>query len=137
MNTIIGKDATFVGTLDVKGAVRIDGTVKGKIICDDTVTIGVGGQVEAEIEAAVAIVAGKVIGNLNASERIELQAKSDVEGDLRTKSLAVEQGAIFSGACRMKEGQSNLGFIPPTESETEKESEPALRKDRDKGDNRF
>ncbi len=40
MNTIIGKDTVFTGTFDVKGAVRVDGTVKGKIICTDTVTIG-------------------------------------------------------------------------------------------------
>ena len=40
MNTIIGKDATFTGTLDVKGSVRVDGTVKGKVICSDTVTVG-------------------------------------------------------------------------------------------------
>ena len=32
MNTIIGKDTTITGTLDIKGALRVDGTVKGKII---------------------------------------------------------------------------------------------------------
>ena len=35
MNTIIGKDTVFSGTLDVKGALRVDGTVKGKILCSD------------------------------------------------------------------------------------------------------
>ncbi|SYZ71817.1 conserved hypothetical protein [Candidatus Zixiibacteriota bacterium] len=137
MNTIIGKDAVFTGTLDVKGAVRIDGKVKGKIICDDTVTIGLGGEVEADIEAGVVVVAGKVVGNLSASERIELQAKSDIEGDLKTKSLAMEQGAVFCGACRMKEGQASLGFIPPAESGTEKKAESVLWKNRDKDDKGF
>lgn len=113
MNTIIGKDTVFTGTLDVKGAVRVDGTVKGKIICSETVTVGTGGCVEADIESQSTVVVGKVVGNLVASEKIELQAKSDVEGDIRTKSLVVEQGAIFCGACHMKEGKSTLGFIPP------------------------
>lgn len=119
MNTLIGKDTVFTGTLDIKGAIRIDGTVKGKVICSDTVTVGAGGFVEAEIEAVTAVVAGKIVGNLVASERVELQAKSDVEGDIKTKSLVVEQGAIFCGSCRMKDGKPGFGFLPP-----EKEEEP-------------
>lgn len=118
MNTIIGKDTVFTGTLDVKGAVRIDGTVKGKVICSDTVTVGIGGHVEAEVEAVAAVVAGKLIGNLNASEKIELQAKSDIEGDIVTKSLVVEEGALFCGACQMREGRSNLSFLPPVDAES-------------------
>lgn len=117
MNTIIGKDTVFTGTLDVKGAVRVDGTVKGKVICTDTVTVGTTGYVEADLEGQVVVVAGKVVGNLTATEKLELQAKSDVEGDLKTKSLVVEQGAIFCGSCKMKDGQKNLGFLPPEKTD--------------------
>lgn len=113
MNTIIGKDTVFTGTLDVKGGVRVDGTVKGKIICSDTLTIGSGGYVEADVESQIAVVAGKMVGNLVAKEKIELQTKSDIEGDIRTKSLVVEQGAIFCGACHMKEGKPIQNFLPP------------------------
>jgi cytoskeletal protein CcmA (bactofilin family) len=127
MNTIIGKDTVFTGTLSVKGAIRIDGAVKGKIVCNDIVTIGAGGEVEADIEAMAAVVAGKVIGNINTTDRIELQAKSDIEGDIRTKSLVVEQGAVFCGACRMKDNKSELSFLPPQEEE-----EPVLLKDKGK-----
>jgi len=117
MNTIIGKDTVFTGTLDVKGAVRVDGTVKGKVICTDTVTVGSTGYVEADLEGQIVVVAGKVVGNLTASDKLELQAKSDVEGDLKTKSLVVEQGAIFCGSCKMKNGQKDLGFLPPKKSD--------------------
>ncbi len=120
MNTIIGKDATFTGTLDVKGSVRVDGVVKGKVICSDTVTVGSGGCVEADIESQTAVIVGKMIGNIHATEKIELQAKSDVEGDIKTKSLVVEQGAVFCGSCSMKEGKSNLGFMPPAETTDQK-----------------
>ncbi len=115
MNTIIGKDTVFTGTLDVKGAIRVDGTVKGKVICSDTVTVGTTGYVEADLEGQIVVVAGKVVGNLTATEKLELQAKSDVEGDLKTKSLVVEQGAIFCGSCKMKGGKKDLGFLPPEE----------------------
>ncbi len=115
MNTIIGKDTVITGTLDVKGALRVDGQVKGKILCNDTVTVGATGVVEADIEAANAVIAGHMIGNVVATDKIELQAKCEMDGDLRTKSLVIEQGAVFCGACNMKETRSNLGFLPPEE----------------------
>jgi len=123
MNTIIGKDTVFTGTLEVKGAVRVDGKVKGKIICSDVVTVGTGGYVEADVESQTAVVAGKVVGNLIATEKIELQAKSDIAGDIKTKSLVVEQGAIFCGSCHMKEGKSNLGFLPPEDKKDQVKKE--------------
>lgn len=118
MNTIIGKDTIITGTLDVKGALRVDGQVKGKIISSDCVTIGATGQVEADIEAQTSIIAGHVIGNISCSEKIELQAKCEMDGDLKAKSLVIEQGAVFCGACNMKGGSPDLGFLAP-ESKSE------------------
>ena len=131
MNTIIGKDTVLNGTVDVKGALRVDGTVKGKVICTDTVTVGASGLVEADVEALAIVVAGRVVGNLNASDKIELQAKADIEGDIKTRSMVVEQGAIFCGSCKMKEGKSSLGFLPPDELE------PVLAKDNIKNKEEF
>lgn len=111
MNTIIGKDTTITGTLDVKGALRVDGCVKGKIICSDCVTIGSTGTVEADIQANTAIVAGHLIGNIHTTEKIELQAKCELDGDIKTKSLVIEQGATFCGSCNMKGGTPDLGFL--------------------------
>ena len=111
MDTIIGKDTVFTGTLEVKGALRIDGNVNGKVISNDCVTVGATGIVDAEIEAGTAIIAGKMNGNVVAVEKIELQAKCEMDGDLKTKSLVIEQGAIFCGACNMKDNKPNLGFL--------------------------
>jgi len=127
MNTIIGKDTIIDGTLDVKGALRVDGTVKGKIICSDCVTIGATGVVEAEIESNSSIVAGRMVGNIHATEKIELQAKCEMEGDLKTKSLVIEQGAVFCGACNMKGKTQNLGFLKQ-EKVTDKETAPVNNK---------
>ena len=124
MNTIIGKDTVITGTLDVKGALRVDGQVKGKIICSECVTVGATGLVEADIEANTAIIAGNLKGNVCTSEKIELQAKCEMDGDLKTKSLVIEQGAVFCGACNMKDGTPDLGFLAPT-----KEEEPATSGD--------
>lgn len=119
MNTIIGKDTSITGTLDIKGALRIDGVIKGKIICSDCVTVGATGRVEADIDAQTAVVAGHMIGNIVTKDKIELQAKCEMDGDIKTKSLIIEQGAVFCGSCNMKDTQPNLGFLAP---EKEKES---------------
>lgn len=119
MNTIIGKDSVITGTLDIKGQLRIDGQVKGKVICSDCVTVGATGTVEADIEADTSIIAGHVIGNVVTTEKIELQAKCEMEGDLKTKSLVIEQGAVFCGACNMKGGTPDLGFLRPEPDEAE------------------
>jgi cytoskeletal protein CcmA (bactofilin family) len=117
MNTIIGKDTLITGTVDVKGALRVDGTVKGKIVCNDCVTVGSTGSVEADIESVTAVIAGRMVGNVVTSEKIELQAKCELDGDIKTKSLVIEQGAMFCGACNMKGGnsRSDLSFLPPAE----------------------
>lgn len=128
MNTIIGKDTHVNGTVNVKGSLRVDGSLTGKIICTECVTIGASGQVDAEIEAASAIIAGKLKGNVMTNETIELQAKCEMEGDLKTKSLVIEQGAIFCGACNMKETKSDLGFLPP-ENEPEMEMAESTESD--------
>jgi cytoskeletal protein CcmA (bactofilin family) len=119
MNTIVGKDTIITGTLDVKGALRVDGQVKGKILCSDCVTIGATGHVEADIESDTCVVAGKMSGNVMAREKIELQAKCEMEGDIKAKSLVIEQGAVFCGACNMKGGTPDLGFLPPEHKKKE------------------
>lgn len=125
MSTILGQETTFTGTIELKGALRIDGVVKGKIVSTDEVTVGQTGKVEAEIEAREVVIAGQLVGDINASEKIELQATSDVEGDLRSKSLVIEQGAVFCGGCHMKEHMNRtrqaLSSAPATTEKTEKE----------------
>ncbi|MBN4076311.1 polymer-forming cytoskeletal protein [Gemmatimonas aurantiaca] len=140
MNTILGQDTTFTGTIEVKGGLRIDGVVKGKIVSSDEVTVGSTGQVEAEIQARSVVVAGRLVGDIVASEKIELQANSDVEGDLRSKSLVIEQGAIFCGGCHMKDnlpGKNRVKALEPRTQGEEKELAEALSGSADSGSSSF
>lgn len=116
MGTIIGKGTKIDGTINIEGPTRIDGTVTGKVISNDSVTIGSTGTVKAaEIKARIIIVGGKVEGNLIADEKVELQSKCEVIGDISSKSLLVEHGAIFHGSSKMKSGaapmQPNVDFL--------------------------
>ncbi len=103
LGTIIGKGTKIEGTINIEGATRIDGTVSGKLIANDIVTVGSTGVVKAEIRARSIVIGGRVEGNLIASEKVELQAKSELVGDITSKSLLVEHGAIFHGNSKMKD----------------------------------
>ena len=102
LNTLIGKGSVIEGTIQVQGGIRIDGTVKGKISSTESLTIGEDGVVEADLSTKVAVIGGNVIGNVLALEKIELQSKARVEGEITTKNLIIEEGAVFHGNCNMK-----------------------------------
>jgi len=102
-STVLGKDSSLTGTIEVTGSLRIDGVVKGEVISKETVVIGSTGKVEGDIRSKQVVISGQVLGNVAADDKVELQAKSLLQGDLHTKGLVIEQGAVFQGACRMKE----------------------------------
>jgi len=101
--TMIGEGAVLEGTISVPHGMRIDGTFKGKIDVAEMLTVGNNGAVEAEIRAKSVIIGGRVAGNVFAAERIELESKAIHQGDLQTRELIINQGAIFNGRCSMSE----------------------------------
>jgi cytoskeletal protein CcmA (bactofilin family) len=115
VNTIIGKDTTFSGNLEVSGTLRVDGVLKGEVNVSDTIAIGPTGQIDANVKTKNAVVSGSVKGNIHATEKVELQAKANITGDLVTKSLVIEQGAVFHGNCNMKQtaNEGVPGAKPP------------------------
>jgi len=109
MNSIIGKGCKINGTVVVsEGTLRIDGDFEGNITCPDTLVVGKDGRVKAEIKVKSAVVGGTVIGNIDAKEKIELQAGSRLEGDIKTTRLVIDEGVFFEGNCKMSpEGRSD------------------------------
>lgn len=102
MNSIIGKGCKITGTVVIsEGTMRIDGEFEGNITCPDTLVIGKEGKVKAEIKVKSAVVGGTVIGNIEAKEKIELQAGSRLEGDIKTSRLVIDEGVFFEGNCKM------------------------------------
>jgi cytoskeletal protein CcmA (bactofilin family) len=101
--TMIGEGATVEGTIAIPHGIRIDGTFKGKIDASEILTIGNAGVVEADIKAKSIIIGGKVSGNIIASERVELESRASLIGDLQTRDLVINEGALFHGRCSMKE----------------------------------
>src|SRR5439155_4551102 len=97
ITTLLGRGATFDGKLTFEGTVRIDGKFKGEVFSDDTLVVGEGAHVEAEIDVGEIIIQGTIVGNIKAKRSIEIHAPGRVKGDLNTPSLQIDKGVIFEG----------------------------------------
>ncbi len=105
VHTLLGKGSEFEGKLTFEGQVRIDGKFTGQIHTKDTLVIGEGARVSAEITAGTVIVNGIVEGNIRATQTVELHQPGRVKGSVETPSLAMDRGVIFEGTLKME----NLG----------------------------
>lgn len=101
VNSILGKGCKWNGTFDGEGTFRIDGEFEGTINKCDTVHVGKTGIVKAQMNVRNAIVWGKVVGDITAQERIELQGGSHLQGNVKTTRLVIDEGVFFEGNCSM------------------------------------
>jgi cytoskeletal protein CcmA (bactofilin family) len=122
LNSILGPGCKVKGNIDIKGTLRIDGEFDGEIQCPDTLIIGKSGVVKANVTVKNAVIGGKLVGNITANNKIELQTGSHVEGDISTARLVIDEGVYFEGACKM--GQSTSAPASTTADKTWVKKEP-------------
>ena len=102
ITALLGRGTRFEGKLAFDGCVRIDGVFRGEIRSADTLVIGEGAEIEAEVEVGTLIVrGGELQGNVRATESIELHAPGKVVGNLHSPQISIERGVNFQGQCRM------------------------------------
>jgi cytoskeletal protein CcmA (bactofilin family) len=102
ITALLGRGTRFEGKLYFEGRVRVDGIFKGEIKSDDTLIIGDGAEVHAEIDVATVIIRGGVVhGNVRASQSIEIHAPGKLVGNIHSPSLFIERGVEFQGSCSM------------------------------------
>ena len=103
LNGFMDQGTEFEGELRFKDTFRIDGSVKGRIVSDNTLIVGESGRVDAEIVCGVVSIRGTVSGSVHGRERIELLAGSRVQATLVSPKLLIEDGAFFQGQCDMSQ----------------------------------
>ncbi|NWJ95712.1 MAG: polymer-forming cytoskeletal protein [Chloroflexi bacterium] len=111
IETTIGSTASLQGVLKAEGTIRIDGAFEGEIETAANVIIGRTGKVLANIHARNVLVAGRVKGNINALERLEILKDGGVKGDIDAGTLYLEEGAIFHGQSRMRSDETDDRFL--------------------------
>ncbi len=89
----------FEGNLEFSGTVLIDCEFRGTVVTDDTLVVGVSGNVHAEVTAGVVEISGKVHGNIKASNSVKVFSGGEVHGNIETPTISMEEGVIFEGNC--------------------------------------
>ncbi len=94
----IGKSLIVKGELSGSESLYIDGKVEGAInLPGNRVTVGRNGQVAANIMAREVVVLGKVRGNIQASDRVDIRSEGSLTGDVTAARISIEDGAFFKG----------------------------------------
>jgi cytoskeletal protein CcmA (bactofilin family) len=99
--SVIGPKVKIQGELSADEDVVIEGRVEGEISVTQSLKIGSGAQVNAEVKAQSVVIAGRVVGNVTATDRVELLASGTLEGNIRAPKIVIAEGAQFRGSVDM------------------------------------
>jgi len=101
----LGKTIRFEGEIAGGEDIFVDGTLEGSInLPGHLVTVGPNGQVNANIQARELVVHGKVRGNAQAQDRIEVSRTGSVQGDLAMARISIQDGAFMQGRVDIRAG---------------------------------
>jgi cytoskeletal protein CcmA (bactofilin family) len=109
--TIIGAGTIINGNIESSGDIRIDGTLIGNLNSKAKVLVGADGTIDGSIKGKNADVLGKVTGQIDVKEVLQLRGKCLVDGDICTGKLEVEPTATFNGRCHMGANVIELGNV--------------------------
>lgn len=122
--TIIGTGVKVEGTFNAVGDIIVKGQLIGSLTTENGVFLESTGKVEANIKAKDVSIAGELKGNLTVDEKITLTETAKVLGDINCRVLAIEEGAILNGKCKVGEGRaSSVVKTRKKENEIETQSE--------------
>ena len=99
--SVIANNTIITGNVRTEGSIRVDGKIVGNVVTQADAAVGMNGLIEGSVDARNITVAGKVMGSLTASQKLVLEGKSVMKGDIRTARLVVDEGAVFDGRSSM------------------------------------
>jgi len=118
----IGRTLTIKGEIIGSESLYIDGRIEGKITMPESrVTIGRNGKVDASITAKEVVVMGKVTGNIECSDRVDIRSEGSVTGDVSTVRISVEDGAVLKGGIQVRSEQKQ----EKSQNQGQSQSKPA------------
>jgi len=104
LTAFIDQGSEFSGKLSFQDTVRIDGRFEGEIKSENTLIVGETGSIQATISSQTVIVSGEIQGDVEARTLLHLHKSARLTGNVKTKSLVIEEGAVLNGQISMGEG---------------------------------
>ncbi len=104
----IGRSLVIKGEISGAESLFIDGRVEGTIsFPENRVTIGRSGNVAANIVAKELVIMGKVRGNVDCADRLDIRSEGELSGDVITHRISIEEGAVLKGGVEVRQSDKN------------------------------
>jgi cytoskeletal protein CcmA (bactofilin family) len=119
-NTVIGPSILINGKLTGDEDLTVRGRVEGELSLTKTLIVEPSGVVKANVAVKNAVVSGVVVGNIQATESVELTHEGRMVGDIRSPRVIIVDGASFRG-------RIDMGELPPGRTLPERTTRPQVR----------
>lgn len=113
------------GKINASSDIRIDGYLKGELVCEAKVIIGPQGSIEGSVKCQQAVIEGKFNGTLDVKELLHIRESANVNGDVTYGKLVVQAGAVISGTYNLQGASAN--GKPSSNSQVKKVVEEAVK----------
>jgi len=101
IDVFLNRDSVFEGKMTFEGVFRLDGKVVGEIFNSGTLILGETAVIQGTLGVNALILNGRVEGEVNAKERVEIHSRGKIYGTIMAPVLVIEDGGIFEGDCKM------------------------------------
>jgi cytoskeletal protein CcmA (bactofilin family) len=112
IKTTIGEDIEIVGSVKCQSHIQLNGKLSGDLTCNGDAVLGNTGSVTGNTTVNSMTVYGQVTGNITARDRIEFKSSARINGDIKAKRLAVEDGASFVGKAEVNPSALTSKSVP-------------------------
>lgn len=109
--SLIDRNSSIEGTFTTTRDVRVEGMVRGKIVCQGLLYIAESADVDATVEAASVTVAGKLTGDVTCRGRLQITSTGRMSATVTTESLVIDEGAFYEGDLNMKSNAAGSGSM--------------------------
>jgi cytoskeletal protein CcmA (bactofilin family) len=109
ISVFLDKNTVFEGKMTFEGILHLDGKVEGEVFNSGTLIMGETAVIKGKLGVNAVIINGRVEGEVNAKERVEIHSKGKIYGTIFAPILVIQDGGIFEGDCKM---------VTPSDDET-------------------
>lgn len=101
--TIVSAGMRIEGELKSTGNIRIDGLVSGKVQTALDLVVGPSAQIDADVAAANALIAGTIQGNVTVKNSLTITETGKILGNVSCTRIQIQEGGFFNGNCLMQD----------------------------------
>lgn len=110
---MIGSKVKVNGDIISSEDLLVEGEVSGTItLSDNELVIGTSGRVQANVSAKTVRIEGEVKGDIDGSERVVICASGNVQGNVTSPRVMLEDGGRFKGSIDMGGSKASAAAKP-------------------------